>query len=200
MVYFSEFNVCSVAGQEAIRRMKDGGYSPVFPNRWSFVSPGYTSIVIAFVKGTCGREKSPGNWLQWNEMLLRGYRLVGLHITRDSMWEDILAAYEQHMEEKVVFIGDFNVSHRESYGKRKKEDLMKMGAADAFAAWHGAETDGEAGYTYVYTGWDGRKGYTRIDYALLSPAALNCLVSMENRQNCYEAGLSDHAALVLELK
>lgn len=39
-----------------------------------------------------------------------------------------------------------------------------------------------------------------IDYALLSPAALNCLVSMENRQNCYEAGLSDHAALVLELK
>lgn len=200
VVYFSEFNVCSVAGQEAIRRMKDGGYSPVFPNRWSFVSPGYTSIVIAFVKGTCGREKSPGNWLQWNEMLLRGYRLVGLHITRDSMWEDILAAYEQHMEEKVVFIGDFNVSHRESYGKRKKEDLMKMGAADAFAAWHGAETDGEAGYTYVYTGWDGRKGYTRIDYALLSPAALDCLVSMENRQSAYEAGLSDHAALVLELK
>ena len=104
------------------------------------------------------------------------------------------------MEEKVVFIGDFNVSHRESYGKRKKEDLMKMGAADAFAAWHGAETDGEAGYTYVYTGWDGKKGYTRIDYALLSPAAQSCLVSMENRQNCYEAGLSDHAALVLELK
>ena len=83
---------------------------------------------------------------------------------------------------------DFNVSHRESYGKRKKEDLMKMGAADAFAAWHGAETDGEAGYTYVYTGWDGRKGYTRIDYALLSPAALNCLVSMETDRTVTKPG------------
>ena len=127
VVFLSEFDVCSAAGQEAIRRMKDGGYSPVFPNRWSFISPGYTSIVVAFVKGACSREKSPGNWLQWNEMLLQGYRLIGLHITRDSMWEDILAAYERHREEKVVFIGDFNVSHRETYGKQKMEDLMKRG-------------------------------------------------------------------------
>lgn len=200
VVFLSEFDVCSAAGQEAIRRMKDGGYSPAFPNRWSFISPGYTSIVVAFVKGACSREKSPGNWLQWNEMLLQGYRLIGLHITRDSMWEDILAAYERHREEKVVFIGDFNVSHRETYGKQKMEDLMKMGAVDAFVACHGAEADGPAGNTYVYTGWDGRKGYTRIDYALLSPAALDFLVSMENRQSAYEAGLSDHAALVLELK
>ena len=39
---------------------------------------------------------------------------------------------------------------------------MKMGAADAFAAWHGAETDGEAGYTYVYTGWDAEKGIPEL--------------------------------------
>ena len=120
VVFLSEFDVCAKAGQEVIRRMEDAGYHPVFPNRWNYISPRYASIVMAFVRGEYEREKSPGNWLQWNELCLQGYRLIGLHVTRDSMWEDILAFYERHVNENVVFIGDFNVSERDSYGKQRK--------------------------------------------------------------------------------
>ena len=198
-VFLSEFDVHSEAGQEAIRRMADAGYRSVLPNRWNYISQSYTSIVMAFAKAEAVRERSPENWLQWNELVLDGYRLIGLHITGESMWKDIREAYRRQSEGKLILIGDFNVSERESFGKRAMAELLEMGAKDAWIACRGEEAGVNAGYTYAYTGWDGREGYTRIDYALMAPAALERLISMGNRQEFYMSGLSDHAALVLEM-
>lgn len=59
----------------------------------------------------------------------------------------------------------------------------------------GGSHDNEKDMTY-------KKGTTtgRLDYALLSPSAAENLTSIKNLQEFYLEGLSDHSAILIDIK
>ena len=70
--------------------------------------------------------------------------------------------------------------------------LLDLGWVDAWRAVHGARRE--------YTWFSPRRGYgIRLDHAFLSPAMAARLADCRYSQAEREAGLSDHAALVLDV-
>lgn len=74
VIFFSEFDFNSPAGQHVTRALFSLGFFPVYPNQCKGVSEQYTSIVICFTKFPLTSCKSLNGWLKWNEIVINGYR------------------------------------------------------------------------------------------------------------------------------
>lgn len=202
IIVLSEFDVHSSAGVYVIRCLcSEKGYYLVYPNECENISKKCTSIVLMFTKKKITSKKSSGLLLKWNEILYNDYRVIGVHIPvsvyeKDraiNYWEDVLIHYEKYKDEKVVYIGDMNVYTDGTPAKEKLNKLIEeKGAKDAWIEKKGTNYDIEKSYTFRYK--------TRIDYAIMSQTALENLNYIENMQEFFEEELSDHSALLIDLK
>lgn len=198
VIYFSEFDANSKAGQEVIKNLKEKGYTAVYPNGWNYVSESYTSIVIAFVRGNIKKsEPSPQRWLKWNEILVNDYRLVGVHIPdsshqksdADNFWTCLSEHYQKYRNEKLLYIGDMNVFKEGTSGKKKLDEILETAVDGWILTGHTNNQDKD--FTTFYGG-------ARIDYALLSEQLALEIKGMENRQEFYKNELSDHSAIMVQ--
>jgi len=199
IIIFSEFDVHSPAGENVIQYLhNEKNYHIIYPNKLSYISSQYPSIVLIFTKEKVISEESLGLQLKWNEILYGKYRIVGVHIpdsTRETdrskkYWNDILLHFQKHKNEKVIYIGDMNVFINDPLGKKKINDLIQEGAKDAWIEKNGKKYDIETSYTFI--------GKTRVDYVIMSQVASINLNKMENIQEFYKEDLSDHSALLIE--
>lgn len=197
IIFFSEFDVNSCAGQFVIKKLKEKGYFCVFPNQFKYMSEHYTSIVIAFTKEKKQSEKSPTKKsLKWNEIRLNDYRIVGVHIPDSindtteavSYWQSLIKHYEMYKNEKIIYIGDMNVFEHGTVGKQYFNTILKN-ARDAWLE-NGNSNSNKEDVTFV-------KGNTRIDYVLLSQNILE-KYNITNVQDIFINMWSDHSALILE--
>lgn len=200
IIILSEFDVNSFAGNYVIEYFERKGYYCIFPNGYKYISKSYTSIVVIFTKKEITSEKSLGIQLKWNEIKYGGYRIIGVHVpdsTKESersqlYWKDILSHYQRHKTEKIIYIGDMNVYIDGTFGKEQLNKLINIeGAKDAWIEKK-SNCDDEETYTYV--------GKTRIDYAIVSPSAYENLCGIENIQVFFKEKLSDHSAILIDLK
>lgn len=197
ILFFSEFNVNTIAGVFAIKYLKEKGYNPIYPDGYTFEKlKGYTSIVIAFAKFEKDSEHSPEDWLKWNEILVDGYRIVGVHIPDSekepkrakNFWRHVEFHYgKYHNEEKILYIGDMNVFKEGTHGKNKLNRILET-AKDGWIVT-GHTNNNEADYTYKYK--------TRIDYAILT-SNIPKILEMHNCQEFYLKGLSDHSLIQIK--
>ena len=196
VLYFSEFDANSKAGQEVIKELKEKGYTAVYPNAWNYVSESYTSIVMAFVREEIKSQTSPQRWLKWNEILVNDYRLVGVHIPdsshkkadADSFWTCISEHYQKYKREKLLYIGDMNVFMEGTPGKEKLDEILETAKDGWILTGHTNSSNKD--FTTCYS--------TRIDYAILSEQLALKIKEMENRQEFYKNKLSDHSAIMVQ--
>ena len=193
---FSEFNANSQAGKFVIDSLK--GYYPVYPNGYTKVCESYTSIVFAFAKIVKKSEPSPNCWLKWNEILVDGYRIVGVHIPDSryqlndakDFWECLESHYQKYISDRVIYIGDMNVFEEGTFGKNKLNKILKTAKDGWLIMGHsnGKEPD--------YTCKQGEYK-SRIDYAILSPN-MPKILEMHNHQDFFIKRLSDHSLLQIK--
>lgn len=202
IIVFSEFDVHSSAGIYVIEYLcNKKGYYLIYPNNYRYMSKSFTSIVLMFTKKKIASERSSGTLLKWNEILYNDYVILGVHIP-DSIrettravnyWGDILNHYQKNKEKKVVYIGDMNVYTEGTQGKKMLDKLIeKYGAKDAWIEKKGMDYNIKKSYTF--------KGNTRIDYAIMSQTAIENLNYINNIQEFFEQNLSDHSAILIDLK
>lgn len=207
IIFFSEFNAGCDAGKKVIEYLEnEKGYKRVFPSQYSYMSNAYTSIVIAFIKAKeeIKSEKSPSKTriLKWNEIKHNGYRFVGLHIpselesyvseeTIKDFYDEVHDHYRVHKNEKVTYIGDMNADCEDNINKKELNRIIETGAIDAWLEKN-PNSSNEEGYTTIYK--------TRIDYAIMTEAAYNNLINIKNLQEFFKEGLSDHSAILINLK
>lgn len=197
ILYFSEFDVHSAAGEYVFAYLAKKGYYRVYPNHWRWIGAGYNSIVIAFTKERMWSEPSPAGCLslKWNEIVADGYRIVGVHIpywekreedTR-KFWDALTAHYNEHQGEKVLYIGDMNVFAEGTPGKIRLNHMLQT-ARDGWIE-KGHSNDTAEAFTFIKN--------TRIDYAVLS-RGMPKNYKMENLQEFMRNGWTDHSALAIE--
>lgn len=199
IIIFSEFDVNSIAGRFVMEYLEIKGYYHIYPNNYSYISERYTSIVLMFAKKKISSTPSLGIVLKWNEILYDDYRIVGVHIPDSEKeydravkyWDDLYSHYENHKNEKVLYIGDMNVFKDNSYGKIMLNDLLSCDAKDGWIET-GHTNNKLEDFTFV--------GKTRVDYAIMSKKTLKYVNYMENYQEFFEKRLSDHSALLVDLK
>lgn len=196
ILFFSEFNANSQVGKFVINFLvEEKKYHCVHPNNLKCIPEDYTSIVLAFSKVEKKSQPSPNDWLKWNEILMDGYMIVGVHIPDSSkrlkeakgFWECLESHYQKNISNKVIYIGDMNVFKEGTFGKNKLNKILET-AKDAWLST-GHSNDGKRDYTYKYE--------TRIDYAILSPN-MPKIVEMHNHQEFFTKRLSDHSLLQIK--
>ena len=196
VLFFSEFDANSQVGKFVIDFLvKEKNYHCVYPNSWKEVSELYDSIVIAFSKVEKKSETSPNHWLKWNEILIDGYMIVGIHIPDSrhelerakDFWDCLKSHYQKNISNKVIYIGDMNVFQEGTVGKNKFNEIFET-AKDAWLSV-GHSNDGKLDYTCKYK--------SRIDYAMLSPSMPKVL-EMHNHQEFFIKMLSDHSLLQIK--
>lgn len=115
--------------------------------------------------------------------------VVGIHMPYDiSFWDTLIAYYRQHRKEEIVMIGDFNVFDCGTKRKEKLDQLMQLGAIDA---WTQSEKD-----PLKPTCNTGK----RIDYAFMSLPAYRSFHEIQLQDSFRNNGISDHAALIVDIK
>lgn len=207
IIFFSEFNAGCDAGKKVIEYLEnEKGYKRVFPNQCSYMRKVFTSIVIAFIKAKekIKSEKSPPKTLilKWNEIKHNGYRFVGLHIpselepyvpkeTIKDFYDEVHNHYRTYKDEKVIYIGDMNADCEERINKQELNKLIEAGVIDAWFEKN-SNCSVKKSYTTIYK--------TRIDYAIMTEAAYNNLINIKNLQEFFKEGLSDHSAILINLK
>jgi len=145
---------------------------------------------------------------RWLELELRGSRfgLTALYVPtmisgldKPAFWEALLAASAERLDRPWLIAGDLNTG---LHGIDERgatvgcadafQRLLDQGWIDAWRAIHGDRRE--------YSWRSPRRRYgIRLDHAFLSPPLAERLVDCRYSQADREAGLSDHAALVLEL-
>lgn len=196
ILFFSEFDANSQVGKFVINFLvEEKKYYCVYPNGWKEIPECYTSIVIAFSKVKKESEPSPNCWLKWNEILMDGYMVIGVHIPDSSrqlkdgkdFWECLENHYQKNILNRVIYIGDMNVFKEGTLGKNKLNKILET-AKDAWLSM-GHSNDGARDYTYT--------SKSRIDYAILSPNMPE-VVEIHNHQEFFTEGLSDHSLLQIK--
>lgn len=196
ILFFSEFDVNSQVGKFVIEFLvKNKKYHCVYPNGGKGLLKCHTSIVIAFSKVEKESKSSPNNWLKWNEILMDGYMVVGVHIPDSScelerakdFWKCLESHYQKNISNRVIYIGDMNVFKEGTYGKKKLNKILET-AKDAWLST-GHSNNGKQDYTY--------KKESRVDYAILSPG-LHKVLEMHNHQEFFKKMLSDHSLLQIK--
>lgn len=197
LIFFSEFDVNSIAGEFVINELKEKGYSHVFPNHYEYMSKRYTSIVIAFTKEKKKSEKSPTKKaLKWNEIQFDDYRIVGLHIPdskneeveSELFWQSLKKHYKTYKDEKIIYIGDMNVFEEGTVGKQYFNSVFES-ARDAWIEKVNSN-DTETDFTFI--------GRTRVDYVILSET-MPKKFRIRNIQDVFKKKYSDHSALIIEI-
>jgi exonuclease III len=135
-----------------------------------------------------------------------GFHLAGLHIPPDgpgpgraAVFQAAVAAAKRRQNEAFILLGDFNAGRHlvDEEGEtftctRLLGEIATYGFVDAWRVCHPEKRE------YTWYSHEGR-GF-RIDHAFLStplaPRLLSCELSHRER----ESGLSDHSALVLDLR
>ena len=215
IIFLSEFNVHEDAVKKLIKTLENKGYLPVYPNNidnTDGIKDGrIKSIVMAFVKTNdkeLRSEKSPKCVLtyKWNEIVYKGRRLVGLHPpsiaekyrTEEEIGEIWKAVYDHYInleDEKINLIGDMNVFHEGTPGKEWFDKIIESGGIDA---WDEKYPDSTIEESYTHITRKGEK--VRLDYAIMSKSAYNDLIDIKNLQGFIKEGLSDHSAILINLK
>lgn len=109
---------------------------------------------------------------------------------QEDFWDEILEFYEEHKEEKVILIGDFNTSDKASESYKKRQQLLSKGTYDLWLhLGHSDDTPTE----YKYR--------NRLDAVFISPSAESLIKSMVIDTDLMDKEkISDHSALYLTLK
>ncbi|NFO11226.1 endonuclease/exonuclease/phosphatase family protein [Clostridium botulinum] len=199
IIIFSEFDVNSLAGRYVMEYLEWKGDYCVYPNNYTYISKMYISIVLKFAKRKITSTSSLGIELKWNEILYGNYRIVGVHIPDSKneydravkYWTDLSSHYQNHKNEKLLYIGDMNVFKDDSYGKGMLNDLLNCEAKDGWIET-GHTNNKLKDFTFI--------GKTRVDYAIMSQKTLEYVNYMQNFQEFFEKRLSDHSALLVDLK
>lgn len=208
VIFFSEFNMHEEAGQYVIDYLeKTKKYKRVYPNRVNKINKDYTSIVLAFTKEKILSEVSKAIAYRWNEIVYKGYRLVGVHFPSElekwrtkkqikTIWKTVYYHYKNHENENIIFFGDMNVFNEGTVAKEWFDKLIKAGAKDAWVEKYPNSSIQES-YTHITIY---NKELVRLDYAIMSESAYNNLIDIKNLKVFIEENLSDHSGLLLELK
>jgi len=152
---------------------------------------------------------------RWIEVELPAYRLAlaavyvpvrGKDVARkDAYWRALLAAAATRRRAPFLFVGDWNtggpVGDAEPEGRAFSccEHFAAMPEYGFVEAWRLLHPQERAFSWYSRRGGADLNGF-RIDHAFLSEPLRERLVSCEYSQSERFAGISDHAALVLELR
>lgn len=145
---------------------------------------------------------------RWIEAGLPGQGVVvaGVHLAEAGRrpshaegWRALLRIARQRRDESFVIAGDLN-TWRDGAADRKRSgaqatNLGRLAALGYVDAW-GASNSGEAGTT-----WTGSRGEAfRLDYVVVSGALSGRIRGAEVVHAGRAGGLSDHAALAVELR
>ena len=195
ILFLSEFNVNSDSGKYALDFLSKKDYYRIYPNNWKWISIRYSSIVMAFTKERKNSESSPNNWLKWNEILIKDYRIVGVHIpdsekeekASKDFWNCLENHYKKHEDDKLLYIGDMNVFKEDTWGKKMLNTILETGR-DGWIEKNNSN-DKQKDFTTKYQ--------TRIDYSILSKK-MPQILRIENHQEIFKNNLSDHSAIVIE--
>ena len=120
------------------------------------------------------------------------YIICGIHIPPNydkDYWEKIIEFYEKWSKDSVMLIGDFNTYIEGTDNKKRFNEIIMQGAIDV---WIKFENSDSTPTEKKYGG--------RLDYVIVSPNMYKAVVSMEVNSNIMEENISDHAALIIELK
>ena len=116
ILFFSEFNPNSEVGEFVSDSLEQKSYYRVDPNAGKGISEKISSMVLAFSKTKTHSEPSPNDWLKWNEILIDGYRIVGVHIpdtehgtdmekeNAKDFWNCLEEHYQKNISNKVIII------------------------------------------------------------------------------------------------
>lgn len=191
-----EFNN-SKEPMDYIKWMKEKGYTV------KGVMPDYkVSMTLFFVKGEFSDigiiHPKTGLTARDYAIKIEDYIIYGTHVplnsanrpnVREDYWEEIIDFYNSYKEDKLILLGDFN-TYIESEAYRRYQELLECGAYDLWLR------QGKSNLTPTEL-----KHRGRLDYIFISPSAEEGVVSMDIDLDTMDKDkISDHAALVLELK
>ena len=109
---------------------------------------------------------------------------------REDYWDEIIAFYKKHKDNKLILLGDFNTYDESSEAYKRYLKLLDCGAYDLWLR------QGKSKSTQTEL-----KYRNRLDYIFISPSVEDNVVLMDIDLNTmYQDKISDHAALILELK
>ena len=127
------------------------------------------------------------------------YIVYGTHVPLNSerrpavcedYWDEIIDFYNKYKSQKLILLGDFNTYAQSTNAYKKYQKLLDDGAYDLWLR------QGKPNSTATELRFRGR-----LDYIFISPCAEEYVISMDIKQNVMDVDkISDHAALILELK
>lgn len=141
-------------------------------------------------------------WLQ-ADLPEHGLTLAGVHLAEAARqdhhtlgWRALLRAAREQRDERFLIAGDLN-TWREPSGSRSGAAATNLGRLTGLGyvdAWASQHPDNRGPTWSDHTG----RGY-RLDYVVLSRALAGSLKASEIAHESRTPGLSDHAALVVDL-
>lgn len=127
------------------------------------------------------------------------YIIYGTHVPlnsetrptiREDYWDEIIEFYEKYKDYKLILLGDFNTYDESSEAYKRYQQLLNCGAYDLWLR------QGKPNSTPTELKYRGR-----LDYIFISPSVEESVTSMDIDAKVMEKDkISDHAALILELK
>lgn len=106
-----------------------------------------------------------------------------------TYWEELIGFYTRWKEKKVILIGDFNTFKEDTNNKKKYNELINEGGVDV---WMELGNPNETPTEKKYGG--------RLDYVIVSSQSFDNVQSMNIDSEIMRDGISDHAALILEIR
>lgn len=130
---------------------------------------------------------------------IKDYIIYGTHVPlnsdkrptiREDYWDEIIDFYDNYKEDKLILLGDFNTYNESSEAYKRYQKLLEHGAYDLWLR------QGKPNSTPTEL-----KHRGRLDYIFISPSAEDGVIAMDIDTNTMDKDkISDHAALILELK
>lgn len=127
--------------------------------------------------------------------------LLGVHIpmikkneySGSVMWDDIINYYKKMSNQNLIIIGDMNVYAENTIQKRKFNELICLGAIDAWSSRGNSPENA----TYVTKNCEG----SRLDYALMSLTAFLLLkeIEIDDKPRTNDNFITDHSSINLLL-
>ncbi|HYF13460.1 MAG TPA: endonuclease/exonuclease/phosphatase family protein [Phycisphaerales bacterium] len=133
------------------------------------------------------------------------FSLLAVHIPDESsptlragLWQATASFAREHARAPAIIAGDFNTSRRGADPSRPGQTCERwLGAVESSGFRDAWRLCGAAGTTPSWFGPRGERA--RIDMAYASESLRKTVAKCWYDASCVEAGLSDHAVLVLEL-
>ncbi len=199
VVVFQEFDVNAPAGKQTINDLGEYGYLTIYPDKERPESiRGNCSITMMFTKkDNVERYRSPElkAW-KWCGIKIDDLMIIGIHAPEEMKFlRNVQEWAKSHDEEKVIILGDFNITTNKCRIEEKKEDKAFLERVQWLLSTMPSirYSDTIVGEPITYFNQK-----TTIDHVLVSPGLQGKTMTRVCSKEEHE--LSDHAVIIVNIE